>query len=272
MHLKKQGSLFVPTRNIWVPRRSLRDCRGFISPSLIGAIAGSRMRTAGWTPADLGSDNKFWVYAGAGLTLTGNDVDAWADQSGNGRNLDTPSANNPQYNATGGPNSLPCVDFAAASSNSIKHGSAFTAQARPLTIGIVAKHTDTAANQFLFDTRDSGGASRILIFRLDSTTFTGYLTGATIVYGASDLAGSWKYYVFQYPTDATQSTLRVNGAAYSGPGSGGGDSTAGFILGARYSADNCLNGAIAEMVLVNGVDSTNIRDKLETYFASKYAL
>ena len=41
-------SLFYPTRNIIVPRRMrLRGEDGFISPALIGAIAGSRRRTAG---------------------------------------------------------------------------------------------------------------------------------------------------------------------------------------------------------------------------------
>ena len=32
---------------IWVPNRSLRDNRGFISPGTIGAVAGSRRRVAG---------------------------------------------------------------------------------------------------------------------------------------------------------------------------------------------------------------------------------
>lgn len=41
----RQGSLFLPTRNIWVPRRSLSDNRGFISPALIGAVAASRRRS-----------------------------------------------------------------------------------------------------------------------------------------------------------------------------------------------------------------------------------
>lgn len=40
MTYRKQGSL-------WVPRRSLRDCRGFIAPALLGAIAAGRRRSAG---------------------------------------------------------------------------------------------------------------------------------------------------------------------------------------------------------------------------------
>lgn len=42
----RTGSLFTPTRNIWVPSRKLSDTRGFISPALIGGIASSRRRTA----------------------------------------------------------------------------------------------------------------------------------------------------------------------------------------------------------------------------------
>lgn len=51
MTYRRQGSLFVPTRNIWVPSRKLADNRGFISPGVVGAIASSRRRTAGAAPA-----------------------------------------------------------------------------------------------------------------------------------------------------------------------------------------------------------------------------
>lgn len=50
MSFRKQGSLFVPTRNILIPHNwTLRDNRGFISPGVIGGIAGARRRTAATT-------------------------------------------------------------------------------------------------------------------------------------------------------------------------------------------------------------------------------
>jgi len=50
MSYVKKGSLFVPTRNLWVPKRGVdwkKDERGFISIPQIGAIAGSRRRSGG---------------------------------------------------------------------------------------------------------------------------------------------------------------------------------------------------------------------------------
>lgn len=45
---------------IWVPNRSLRDERGFISPSIIGAVAGSRRRAAAAAPEWGGETTLFY--------------------------------------------------------------------------------------------------------------------------------------------------------------------------------------------------------------------
>ncbi len=56
---------------------------------------------AGWTPASL-TTLRGWYRADMGLTLVGSDVDAWADQSGNGNHLPAGGAGNrPLYVATG---------------------------------------------------------------------------------------------------------------------------------------------------------------------------
>lgn len=39
---------------IWVPDRALRDNRGFISPGIIGAVAGARRRTGTFSPWQIG--------------------------------------------------------------------------------------------------------------------------------------------------------------------------------------------------------------------------
>lgn len=48
---------------LWVPNRSLADNRGFISPAIVGAVAGSRRRTAAstdFTETWTGSDGAAW--------------------------------------------------------------------------------------------------------------------------------------------------------------------------------------------------------------------
>jgi hypothetical protein len=56
------------------------------------------------------SDLGLWLKADAGVTLVGGAVDAWADQSGNGRNFSAPAeANRPAYSGT--LNGLPVLTF-----------------------------------------------------------------------------------------------------------------------------------------------------------------
>lgn len=60
----------------------------------------------------LGASLLQWVRADLGVTLNGSDVSAWADQSGNGHDYAQGTASaQPAFQAAGGPNSQPCIEF-----------------------------------------------------------------------------------------------------------------------------------------------------------------
>jgi len=69
-----------------------------------------------WSPAEL-TNLRGWYKADTGITLSGSNVTAWADQSGNSNNLSAApfpggSVNNPPaYNSSGNPLSGPSVEF-----------------------------------------------------------------------------------------------------------------------------------------------------------------
>lgn len=99
MSFRKQGSLFVPTRNILVPRNwTLRDNRGFIAPGIIGGIAAARRRTAG---GDYTTGMILWLKA---ANIAGSNDDAiatWTDASGFGNNATQSVAGNKPLLKTG---------------------------------------------------------------------------------------------------------------------------------------------------------------------------
>ena len=66
---------------IWVPDRSLRDNRGFISPGVVGAVAGARRRAAASDYSSAVLADSPWLYWRLGET-TGTTA---ADTSGNSR-------------------------------------------------------------------------------------------------------------------------------------------------------------------------------------------
>jgi len=66
--------------NIWVPNRSLADTRGFISPAIIGAVAGSRRRVAASYVDTINADNPIaWWRLGETSGTTAVDEKGLAD-------------------------------------------------------------------------------------------------------------------------------------------------------------------------------------------------
>lgn len=65
-------------------------------------------RSNGFSPIDLSPYT--WYDASTGVTEVGNNISQWDDQSGNGFDVVQPTgANQPDYQATGGSNSQPCI-------------------------------------------------------------------------------------------------------------------------------------------------------------------
>jgi Secretion system C-terminal sorting domain len=87
---------------------------------VVSLLIASQMQAQHYYPGGLGNTNLLlWLDANKGSSITqngSNQVSEWADLSGNGYNFQqTVAANEPVFNATGGPNNKPALTFNASS-------------------------------------------------------------------------------------------------------------------------------------------------------------
>jgi hypothetical protein len=102
------------------------------------------------------SNLQIWLDANVGLTLTGSDVDVWADQSGQGNDASSVVGNKPVYNATG-LNGLPTVEFTGGNSDYLQiTDSADFDSSTGYEIFMVIKKPAAAALQTLLRNRSLG--------------------------------------------------------------------------------------------------------------------
>ena len=96
-----------------------------ITCSAPAPVSGQVLAFTGQSPGGL-TGLKLWLESNVGVTLSGSNVTAWADQSGNGNNA-TAAANFPVFSASAGPGSTPQIAFAygqslASSTNVLTSG------------------------------------------------------------------------------------------------------------------------------------------------------
>lgn len=199
-----------------------------------------------------------WYNATDASTIThdAGSVSAWNDKSGLGRHLtqDTPA----RQPATGlrTQNSLNVIDFNGDTIQS----AAFTEEAQVNTV-YIAGVFDVTTTQYMLD---SLGASSRNAMLLHSSNYN-MLSGGSFAAGA---AADTSFHIFKMVFDGSSSVLGVDGVDTTGlnPGTNGTD---GVILGSDRSPGFFLNGAIGEVVRVNGAvtagDETNILAYLQRW-------
>lgn len=215
MAFRKQGSLFIPTRNILVPRNwTLRDNRGFISPGVIGGIAGARRRTGGAASvaADIWQTFEFATLSKANLEANDNNASAtWvvydslgylSTQGGSERatisNIggvsDSGTLGLQRLYTTTVISSLECKFDADKDNISYGHWFKFSA--------------NTSVNRNLIRSQNNSGNDSLEPITLRySTRYLGWSPSGNSI-GAALTAGSWYWVTVQYNRNAT-SYLRV---------------------------------------------------------------
>jgi hypothetical protein len=235
-------------------------------PAAIPIILGGGL----WTPANIST--AIWLDAAdAGtITLNGTTVSQWADKSGNNRHAtQANAADQPTYGVSNF--SLPSVNFldkfmsmpaiSAAASNWAAYG--------------VFRQTETSPpnNDSLFASTSSFNGS----FQIGS--------GGTLltVSASSDASGTFIGATIDPSIAAVPRILGIE-ANTSGyftylNGTASGSNTAGTILnsaqngmklGQNRNGGLYLQGNHAEWVILNGVPSTDVRQRLEGYFSWKW--
>ena len=226
-------------------------------------------------------DLGLWLKADAGITLVGGEVDAWADQSGNGRNFSAPGATNrPAYSGTR--NGLPVLTFDgttdylsgnAASLNIARNVSGVTMIA-------VVKY-GAAAVQRAFSTRiNTAGGTRTLL----GVSATQWQTGTKRLDADSDvlIAGGTANanYVVQSGVlrySVATAGIFINGvsqvdtAFQTAGNSSDTDSNATFV-GASIVPGSFLNGDLAELIVYRRAITPDERTQVENYLRHKWAI
>jgi hypothetical protein len=220
-------------------------------------------------PSDI-SNLSVWFKADAGVTATGLNVTAWADQSGNGNNAT--AYNNPQL-ITNALNSKPVISFNGSTSYASFPIS--LAGNTPRTIFIVGKYNDINRQQEGFIALGfSGSWDRGYVFREAETENTYYYTPGQIAAPTSTSVANYHIATIKhFPLGSDDSTMGINGSF----GTGGqiilSEINQGLIASRgvldleEYASVN-----IAEIIIYNKGLSLTELDQVQKYLNYKYAI
>lgn len=209
----------------------------------------------GLLPAVLGS--AAWYRAGIGQTDAGSGaLSAWADQSGNGRNLlQGTGANRPAIQADGS------VLFDGI--DDYMQTAAFV-QGQPFTVYLVFS-MNTAGTGVIFDRLTGSPATSALVYNNSATSLEMFCTAS----GPQSAIVTNTPLVLTAAFNGASSLLQSNSGT-AGTGDPGPTGLDGLTLGARN--DLAVFGAIRvwEMIIRNGADSEATRLQFQQYLKNRY--
>jgi hypothetical protein len=233
-----------------------------------------------WTPADLGAALKGWWKADVGVTLSGANVTAVADQSGNGKTL-TNSGVVP-FSATGF-NGKPTFNFVAANNAGLQNLS-FTGLGTGVTgsVFIVGQFSPLANGAYgravSFDGTGGGDTATIanaawIFIPAGTSNVATYRAGFLGTY----LAVVSTNYRMGSIFDGANNIVYVNNlpstpVACAAPW---GNTTAKFGIGNGFAASfggSAWDGPISEIIVTNTALSLAERNSLDGYFTGKYGI
>jgi hypothetical protein len=234
---------------------------------------------ASFSPANL-SGLSMWLKADAGVTLSGSNVTAWADQSGNGIDA-SPVDAEPTYNSSD-LNNKPTISLSSVADG--ETNKSFVLDANPMgasgTTAFAVVYVEDVCdaendNGPIFGDFGSAGASSHYPYGGDCSVYDGFASQDRKgpLTAPSTIIDSWSI----YSVVSTGSDWRnyVNGAlmhsnntnAYSNA------PTEEFLyIGSSGAFGFTLKGVIAEAITYNRVLTTPERQQVEAYLNTKYAI
>ncbi len=232
-----------------------------------------------------------WYEANQGVVVNGsNVVQSWADQSGNGNNL--------QY-ASGSPtldptdfNGMPSISFTGINSDSLRSVNTFTAglgsSSPALTVFAVFTDTSSAGTEshaIIFGTQ--APLASVMLGKVSGVAgmITGFGDNVDSTYsvatnGFSNIIESFRYEGGTTALNDPSTSLKVNGTEYlpgSGPSqplnlTGSGYAWVGYSPGGQGTSATGLVGNVAELLVYNTVLSTSDENAVGYYLANKYGI
>jgi hypothetical protein len=225
-----------------------------------------------------------WLRADSGVTLSGSNVTAWADQSGNGNNADVENSGEEPTFVSSFSNSKPAIQF-NGTSQLLNIGGSDSLDFLNTSIFIVLKRTgDGTGNEITFmknanDVEGSGAYWHVARLNRGNSNFA-VSNGGSFDRDSGVNIGDGIARVMDFTFDGTDFNIYVNGvqtATYNDQ-VGNIDITSGSLQigGYNQSFNNpdgeLFNGQIAEIIMYNRAVTSTERQKVEAYLNAKYAI
>ena len=216
-----------------------------------------------FSPIDLSP--ALWLDASDETTITesGGAVSQWDDKSGNGYHVAQGTSANQPTTGTRTVNGLNVIDFDGSNDSLVDaDGPTFS---QPNTIIVVAEFDDVSGINNVVDGRIN--AQRNLL-RAGSNNFLMY--AGSVLSGGSPVTAT--PYAMVATFDGVSSSLRVNGSTVL-TGNVGTQDFASIRIGAEFDGvGQELDGAVGEIIIVNGTLTAQQIADTETYLADKWGI
>jgi len=223
---------------------------------------------------------QLWLKADAGVTTTGSNVTAWADQSGNGNKATLPTGANPPVFVASDPalNSKPILQFNVTDFLQLTNTLDITGDISGFVV--MRLHSSSIGNyRGILDQGCGAGypdPNQWMIYA-DGTSVLqrGDGCGTTYSFNSSSFAVSNSEYLeLAFVAESTNVNMYLNNDGF-GQSVANAPITAEGIpmrIGGRYPSGSSLDADVAEILLYNSALSGTDRTNVWTYLATKYGL
>jgi hypothetical protein len=229
-----------------------------------------------FSPTDL-SGITLWLKADAGVTLSGSNVTAWADQSGNGNNASSSEGSRPTF-VSNVLNSKPVLRFDGAGQQMALTSSIGETE---YSIFIVCKNNDNTNGSMLLWTTEEDYGRYIGVI-----TDVGFYADARnkFILSEADAGGGGEGSIIAWSSASANNDFFIGTATQNGGGKaylngyGGTDSLGTFgggntfdLIGG-YGFGYELDGDVAEIISYNRAVTGTERQQVEAYLNTKYTI
>jgi hypothetical protein len=202
-----------------------------------------------------------WLKADSGVTLSGSDVDAWADQSGNGKNATASGTARPTYQSSG-INGMPAISFNGTTNRMTGSQVLTTAPATVFAvvqfsvgqeIGSIFEQTNFA----LYRGFNSGSSLEFRIFNGANLTSSNTIPNGTAV-------------LLEGIANGASSFLFSNGVQRASGDAGTSGISGSYELASNAGSPRTM--VIAEILVYSTNLGTDDRQSVENYLNEKYSI
>lgn len=237
-------------------------------------IGGLSIRTTAFSPANL-SGLSLWLKADAGVTLSGSNVTAWADQSGSNITL-TPIDQNAPLFAASVINGRPCIEFTSANDEGLNQATFsltnftifFVSKQKSNNTGrVISSYNDNVLIGTWFDTNETppaysdrfyGGEGNGWIFEGTTQNTNAVLTTAR--HNLSSLDTLFRQNGTELVALTTSDAINFDGLSVGG---------GAYFNGGTFEPSNSF---FAELICYNSVLTIQQILQVESYLNTKYAI